>query len=73
MRPLLIASLALAAAAAPCAAPAADGEVLRATLANGLRVIVVRNSLAPVVTTSVNYLVGSDEAPLGYSRNQKME
>ena len=66
MRPLLIASLALAAAAAPCAAPAADGEVLRATLANGLRVIVVRNSLAPVVTTSVNYLVGSDEAPVGF-------
>ena len=66
MRPLLIASLALAAAAAPVAAPAAGGEVLRATLHNGLRVIVVRNSLAPVVTTSVNYLVGSDEAPVGF-------
>ncbi|HEV2228705.1 MAG TPA: pitrilysin family protein [Steroidobacteraceae bacterium] len=66
MRPLVIASLALAAAAAPVAAPAADGEVLRATLANGLRVIVVRNSLAPVVTTSVNYLAGSDEAPAGF-------
>ena len=66
MRPLLIASLALAAAAAPYTAAAADGEVLRATLANGLRVIVVRNSLAPVVTTSVNYLVGSDEAPVGF-------
>ena len=32
--------------------------VLRATLANGLRVIIVRNTLAPVVATSVNYLVG---------------
>jgi zinc protease len=66
MRPLLLASLVLAALAAPLPALAADGEVLRATLANGLRVVVVRNSLAPVVTTSVNYLVGSDEAPVGF-------
>lgn len=41
-------------------------EVLRATLDNGLRVIVVRNSLAPAVTTVVNYLVGSNEAPEGF-------
>jgi zinc protease len=40
--------------------------VLRATLTNGLRVIIVRNTLAPVVTTMVNYLVGSDEAPAGF-------
>ena len=40
--------------------------VLRETLTNGLRVIVVRNTLAPVVATSVNYLVGSDEAPAGF-------
>jgi zinc protease len=40
--------------------------VLRATLPNGLRVILVRNTLAPVVATSVNYLVGSDEAPKGF-------
>ncbi|HWW33564.1 MAG TPA: pitrilysin family protein [Steroidobacteraceae bacterium] len=66
MRPLLFASLALAAMAVPLSAAAADGEVLRATLENGLRVVVVRNSLAPVVTTSVNYLVGSDEAPPGF-------
>ena len=51
--------------AAPVSAADAE-EVLRATLANGLRVIVVRNTLAPVVTTSVNYLVGSDEAPAGF-------
>jgi zinc protease len=37
--------------------------VLRATLTNGLQVIIVRNTLAPVVTTMVNYSVGSDEAP----------
>jgi zinc protease len=46
--------------------PAPDGQVLRATLANGLRVIIVRNTLAPVVATAVNYLVGSDEAPAGF-------
>jgi zinc protease len=40
--------------------------VLRATLPNGLRVIVVRNPLAPVVAISLNYLVGSDEAPVGF-------
>jgi zinc protease len=48
------------------ASAAADPNVLRATLANGLRVIIVRNTLAPVVATSVNYLVGSDEAPAGF-------
>ncbi len=41
-------------------------DVTRATLANGLRVVVVRDSLAPVVTTVVNYMVGSDEAPAGF-------
>ena len=41
-------------------------QVLRATLGNGLRVIIVRNTLAPVAATAVNYLVGSDEAPAGF-------
>ncbi len=40
--------------------------ILRATLDNGLRVIIVRNTLAPVVATSVNYLTGSDETPPGF-------
>ena len=40
--------------------------MLRATLPNGLRVVIVRNALAPVVATSVNYLAGSDEAPPGF-------
>jgi zinc protease len=43
-----------------------EAGVLRATLANGLRVIIVRNALAPVVSTSVNYLAGSDETPAGF-------
>jgi zinc protease len=59
--PLLAAT---AAAAAPVAGEAKD--VLRATLPNGLRVVIVRNDLAPVVATAVNYLVGSDEAPPGF-------
>jgi zinc protease len=41
-------------------------EVQRATLDNGLRVIVVRNTLAPVAATVVNYLAGSNEAPEGF-------
>jgi zinc protease len=61
-------ALAAAAASAFAAAPARaeTAPVLRTTLDNGLRVIVVRNTLAPVVATSVNYLVGSDEAPSGF-------
>lgn len=45
---------------------AAQPEVLRATLENGLRVVIVRNTLAPVAATTVNYLVGADETPPGF-------
>ena len=41
-------------------------DVTRATLENGLRVVVVHSSLAPVVTTVVNYMAGSNEAPRGF-------
>jgi zinc protease len=40
--------------------------VTRQTLKNGLRVVIVRDKLAPVATTVMNYLVGSDEAPTGF-------
>ena len=43
-----------------------EQNVLRATLPNGLRVVIVRNTLAPVVATAVNYLAGGDETPKGF-------
>jgi zinc protease len=48
------------------APPATDTNVFRAVLDNGLRVVIVRNPLAPVVTTVINYEVGSDETPPGF-------
>lgn len=42
-----------------------DGDVLKATLRNGLRVVIVRNTLAPVVSTDLTYLVGSRDDPPG--------
>ena len=41
-------------------------DILRTTLPNGLRVVIVRNPIAPVVTTVMNYLAGSNEAPAGF-------
>jgi len=41
-------------------------DVLKSTLSNGLRVVIIRDTLAPIVTTEINYLVGSDEAPKGF-------
>jgi zinc protease len=56
--------LAGAVAASVFAGEAPSGQdVLRATLDNGLHVVVVRTALAPVATVMMNYLVGSREAP----------
>lgn len=43
-----------------------DMNVIRATLDNGLRLVIVRHPIAPVVTTVVNYRVGANEAPEGF-------
>src|SRR5271169_1442276 len=59
--------LASAFSAALCFSVASHAQdVLRDTLPNGLQVIIVRNTIAPVVTTMVNYRVGSDETPAGF-------
>ncbi len=60
---LVVTAAAPAQAADPIAQP--DG-VVRATLSNGLRVVVVPDKLAPVVTTELSYLAGSNDAPAGF-------
>jgi zinc protease len=45
---------------------AAAADITRATLDNGLRVVVIRDPLAPVVTVEQNYLVGGNETPDGF-------
>jgi len=67
--PLLLVSAALLprADAAPQAEPAASAaNVTRATLDNGMKVVIIRNALAPVVTVEANYMVGGNETPAGF-------
>ena len=47
----------------PAAAKTQAENVTRATLDNGLRVVIVRDTLAPVVTTQIAYLAGGYETP----------
>jgi len=47
-------------------APAQRTDVTRVTLDNGLRVVVIRDPLAPVATLEENYLVGANEVPPGF-------
>jgi zinc protease len=61
--PLASASLCLA---QTIALPKTSEPVTRATLRNGLRVVIIPNHLAPVVTVEENYLVGGDETPPGF-------
>lgn len=44
----------------------ADANVVRYTLPNGLRVVIVPDKLAPVVTVQENYMVGGNETPTGF-------
>src|SRR6516225_6581201 len=41
-------------------------DISRAALPNGLRVVVIRDQLAPVVTVEQNVLVGANETPQGF-------
>ncbi|MDA8165793.1 MAG: pitrilysin family protein [Desulfobacteraceae bacterium] len=45
----------------------AAAEPTRATLANGMRVIIIPNRLSPVATVMVNYLVGTTQDPEDYT------
>jgi zinc protease len=56
----------LLSATAAAAANIERSAVVRATLPNGMRVVILRNSLAPVVTVEMNFLVGGDETPRGF-------
>lgn len=54
-------------AAAPAPVPAAGlTGVTRATLPNGLRVVIVQDALAPVVSVYTNYIAGANETPPGF-------
>jgi zinc protease len=63
---VVVSALAIAVCPGAQARPPEAANVARVTLPNGLRVIIVPDPLAPVATTVVNYMVGSDEAPPGF-------
>jgi zinc protease len=50
------------------AAPSGDPQrsVVRTTLKNGLRVVIVRDPLVPVATLEENYITGGEETPAGF-------
>ena len=54
------------AAAALARAADTQSSVTRATFPNGMRVVIIRNTLAPVVTVEANFMVGGDETPDGF-------
>src|SRR5580704_4759616 len=55
----------IAGGAVPAHAQGTGGfSVTRATLPNGLRVVLLRDPLAPVISTMMNYGVGADDDPI---------
>ena len=69
LRPILTLAAVAAAALASVSCRPADAkssDVTRATLPNGLRVVIVRDPIAPVVTVEDNILAGGDETPAGF-------
>jgi zinc protease len=65
-RALLFASIGIAALSSSSQTAIAQTDVVRTTLDNGLRVVIIRDQLAPVVTIEDNYLVGANETPPGF-------
>jgi zinc protease len=61
---LSLTAILIAGVAAPQDQP--RDPVFRATLDNGMRVVIVRDPLAPVVTIEENYLAGGNETPAGF-------
>jgi zinc protease len=63
---ITFASLLAAWACAEAAHAGPAPEIIRETLKNGLRVVIIRDDLAPVVTIQMNYCAGSNESPKGF-------
>ncbi len=62
---LFLLAATLLAAAAP-QLRAEDSNVTRATLPNGMKVVIIQNKLAPVATVEANFMVGGNETPEGF-------
>src|SRR5579863_448093 len=61
---LALTSLGASQPTARAAVPAGGYSVTRTTLPNGLRIVVLRETLAPVVSTWLNFKAGSDDEPI---------
>jgi zinc protease len=66
LRLLPILALLAASCANLYAKPVPEKDVTRATLPNGARVVIIRNTLAPVATVEANFMVGGNETPKGF-------
>src|SRR5690625_3094475 len=53
-------------AAQPPASVSNASNIVRATLGNGLKVIIVRDAFAPVATQQITYFAGSNQSPEGF-------
>lgn len=50
----------------PAQSTTTDANITRATLTNGMQVVIIRDALAPVATVEANFRVGGDETPAGF-------